>query len=97
MSLESIIKEYIEVKINMNLSLGSILEELKIEYESFNFYDEYKSIFVGIEMHNIELSEDDIEKITEKTGFEFRKVNVSGKKFPYGNGDEIDYTYIFEC
>ncbi|MBR5502863.1 MAG: hypothetical protein IKV87_00200 [Methanobrevibacter sp.] len=97
LKIEDIVKEYIDVKINLNLTFGSILDELGIEYETFVFYDEYKSICLDLEMYNKELSDEQISRIGEKTGFEFRKVEVIGKKFPFGNGDEINYTYVFEC
>lgn len=97
MSFEDLIKGYVEAKIDLNPKFGSVLDELAIEYESFCFYDEFKSVCLDLEMHNKELSEAEIEKIMEKTGFEFLKVEIKGKRFPYGNGEEIDYVYVFEC
>ena len=97
MSFEGLIKCYVEAKIDLNTKFGSLLDELDIEYESFCFYDEFKSVCLDLEMHNKELSDEEIEKIVEKTDFEFLKVEIKGKKFPYDNGEEIDYVYVFEC
>lgn len=97
MSFEDLIEDYVKAKIDLNVKFGSVLDELNIEYESFCFYDEFKSVCLDLEMHNKELSDEEIEKIIEKTGFDFLKVEIKGKKFPFGNGEEIDYTYVFEC